>query len=69
MSNKPNSFEYWKVFIYGVITPSIVICGCYYIIKDLTKHSIKNMMKDLFLEVLNEKLDKSLNKFNFSKQS
>jgi hypothetical protein len=67
MKEKSNFADYYKIFIYGVVTPSIIMYGCYYIINDLTKHTIKNMMKGVFLEVLNEKLDKSLNKFSFSK--
>lgn len=53
--------EYFKIFIYGVVTPSIIMFGIHYVVNDIVKDSFKNALKDglkeAFKESFKEKLD------------
>ena len=61
--SKSNNHFYlscFKIIIYGIVTPSIMSIGIYYIFTTGITHSIKNIVKD----TINESLDLSFGKFN-----
>ncbi len=56
--NKSHTISWCKLFVYGIITPSIITFGIYYTFTIAAKEYIKYAIK----EVLAESIDKAISK-------
>lgn len=62
---KPNNsvifLSYFKIFIYGIVTPSIITFGLYYATNDILKNTFKAAMKEALKEAFKESMSEKLN--------
>jgi hypothetical protein len=58
-----NKIKYLKIFVYGIVFPSIISFGFYYTMttiiknnKDIFKESLKEMLKESFNNTINKNI-------------
>ena len=60
-NNQNINTEYLKIFVYGIITPSIIIFGLYYATNDILKNTFKSSLKDALKESFKESMSDKIN--------
>lgn len=57
-NNNKNNLEFVKIFVYGIITPTIFSFGLYYIFNNGFKNLIKDICKEVLLDMMENKIKK-----------
>jgi high-affinity Fe2+/Pb2+ permease len=55
-----NYYKYIQIFVYGVITPSIICVGIYYTFTNAFKESLKSALKDALQETIDNSIKKHI---------